>query len=166
MPLKKHLSAPLVHFRTIVSECPTFHTLTGAVDAATALPSLHYFGVEDQATSPEAEHQSKPYPRALIALEDYDSTGQGQVWETDILLSLLIEAETPQAEKAKSLSDRYIWWLQTTEGIIDDIKEIVSPQTRLLISSISNSIAPQRRALDKTGGVERWVAGFVAGIDT
>ena len=167
MPLKRHLSAPLVHFRAIVSECPTYQTLVGAADAVTALPSVHYFGVEDQATGTAAAQQVKPFPRSLVALEDYDSESQGgHVWETDIMLSLLLEAETPAAQKDLSLADRYIWWLETVEGVIDDIKEIVSPQTRLLITGISNSIAPQRRDLDRTGSVERWIAAFVVSVST
>ncbi len=147
--LTLHIKQPLVHLKNLLSESAAFQTLVGAANETEALPFIHCGGAEDKDGKTTAQ-AAKPMPRAVIALQSFNST-KGGTWTTDIVLAVRLEAKTDVADAAKSLSDRYLDFLVKLESIIDQIRELGSDGTRLNIVSLDIAIAPQQREPDKQG---------------
>lgn len=164
MVLKLHISKPLERLREMLSESATLRTLFGAANAGAALPKIHYGYAEDSPAFDDAAgaQLSKSLPRALIALEDFNSNVQASSsWGTEVVMSVLIQCETLTADKTKSLSERYKSFLDRIEGVADELRELASDNTRLNLTSIRTDVAPQRADVKETGGVEIWWTVFI-----
>ena len=165
MVLKLHISKPLELLREMLSESATLRTLFGVETEADALPKILYGYAEDSPTFDEAINAgqiSKLLPRALIALEDFNSNAESSSsWSTEIVMSVLIQCETLSADKTKSVSERYKIFLNRVEGVADDLREQASDMTRLCLRSIRTDLAPQRADIKETGGVEIWWTVFI-----
>lgn len=164
MVLKLHISKPLERLREMLSECATLRTLFGAANSGAALSRIYYGYVEDSPAFDDAlgAQLSKTLPRALIALEDFNSNAETtSSWGTEVVMSVLIQCKTLDADKNKSLSERYKAFLDRIEGIADELRELASDNTRLNLRSIRTDVAPQRADIKETGGVEIWWTVFI-----
>jgi hypothetical protein len=164
MVLKLHIHKPLEKLREMLSESATLRTLFGAANATAALPKILYGYAEDSpAFDALAGAQAvKALPRALIALEDFSSNVEASAtWTTEVVMSVLIQCTTLDADKTKSLSGRYEEFLKRIEGVADDLRELASDNTRLNLRSIRTDVAPQRADINESGGVEIWWTVFI-----
>ncbi len=164
MVLKLHIQKPLEKLREMLSESASVRTLFGAADAAAALPKILYGYAEDSPAfdGVAATQAAKALPRALIALEDFNSNAEtSSSWSTEVVMSVLIQCLTLEADKTKSLSGRYSEFLKRIEGVADELRELASDNTRLNLRSIRTDVAPQRADIKETGGVEIWWTVFI-----
>lgn len=162
MILKLHLVEPLKHLAAMLSECPSFQTLTGTTTPAEATKFIHFGYAEDE-DGGTPEQAAKPFPRALVGLQAFarskDTIGS---FATEIGHSLYLEAEPLPAVRVLSHSDRYIWWLQICQQIIDELTELAADLTRLNIEDISDGIIPQMKSREENEDrAEHWQAAFV-----
>lgn len=164
MVLKLHIHKPLEKLREMLSESTSLQTLFAVEDSETALPKILYGYAED---SPAFDGETgdqivKTLPRALIALEDFNSTPEADTsWSTLVEMSILVQCLTLSADKTKSLSGRYESFLKRIEGVADDLREQASDNTRLNLRSVRTDVAPQRADIKETGGVEVWWCVFI-----
>lgn len=164
MVLKLHIHKPLEKLREMLSESSTLRTLFGSANAAAALPKILYGYAEDSPAfdGAAAAQAVKALPRALIALEDFNSNAEADAsWSTEVVMSVLIQCLTLDADKNESLSGRYESFLERIEGVVDDLRELASDNTRLNLRSIRTDIPPQRADIKETGGVEIWWTVFI-----
>ncbi|MFO0979683.1 MAG: hypothetical protein U0996_25010 [Planctomycetaceae bacterium] len=159
MALGLHIFQPLVKFREMLSESTSLRTLFGVANANDALAKIGYgYAEDDEYQFEDVAKQPKSVPRALVALEDFNSSkGTTSSWGTTVELTLLIEAKTLDADQAKSLSERYASFLSRIEGVCDDVRNLAASGTRLNITNIRTVIAPQRADMkDTDNNEERW----------
>lgn len=162
--LKLHIHKPLEKLRGMLSESTALRTLFDVEDAEEALTKILYGYAEESPAFDEAtaEHAVKDLPRALIALEDFDSDKETEsTWRTRVVMSVLIQCLTLDADKTKSLSGRYESYLMQIEQVADNLRELASDNTRLNLRAIRTDIPPQRVNIKETGGLEIWETCFI-----
>ena len=159
MVLKLHIWKPLEKFREMLSESASMQALMGAEDAESTAELILYGYAEDlEFDTAGTLQQPKPFPRALVALEDFSSERQTDTsWSTAIIMTVLIQAPTLADDVSKSLSERYALFLQRVEGVADNVRELAASGTRLNVTSIRTVLAPQREDIKESEGAqEMW----------
>jgi hypothetical protein len=156
MVLKLHIWKPLEKFQQMLSESTAMQALMAAEDAETAAEKIAYGYAEDlEFDNAITAQQPKPFPRALVALEDFSSERQTDTsWSTVVVMTVLIQAPTLEEDVNKSLSERYVSFLQRVEGVSDNVRELAASGTRLNVTSIRTVLAPQREDIKESEGTQ------------
>ncbi len=164
MVLKLHIAKPLERLRDLLSESTTLRQLFGVGTAEHALPKILYGYAEESPAFDEVDGAQavKALPRALIALEDFSSNVEASSsWSTEVVMSVFVQCLTMDADRQKSLSERYKAFLDRIEGVADDLRALSSDNTRLNLQNIRTDVPPHREDIKETGGIEIWSTVFV-----
>lgn len=157
MILKLHIAKPLERLNEMLAESTSMQTLLGAESTEDAAENILYGYAEDSESNEfYGVQDEKLLPRVMTALEDSDSQKNGDSWSTAIEMSVLIQTLRLEADRNKSLSERYKSFLDRVEGVMDNLRELAADNTRLNLTSVSTMVAPRRADMKETDGLEIW----------
>ncbi len=163
MSLHLHIASPVKKLATMLSESAYAQALLGVASTEDAAAKILYGYAEDEEfAAAYTAMQPKPLPRMMVALADFTSTkGTTSSWSTTVPIDVMIESLTLTADLQKSLSERYMAFLERVEGVVDDLRDMAASGTRLNITDMSTIVQPQQGDPKKTRSIgEVWWTVF------
>ena len=163
MVLKLHIAAPLVKLAEMLAVSTEAQTLLGVTDSDDAADKIHWgYGEDEEHAESYTEQMTKPLSRILLALADFRSQkGTTSSWETTVEIDVMIETLTLEEDRLKSISERYMSFLERVEGVADSLREQAATGTKLNITEINTLVQPQQADPKKTRSIgEVWWCVF------
>lgn len=163
MSLHLHIASPVKKLAEMLSESTNAQTLLGVESTEDAAEKILYgYGEDEEFAAAYTAQQPKPLPRMMVSLADFSSTkGTTGSWTTTIPIDVMIESLTLTADAQKSLSERYMAFLERVEGVVDDLRDSAASGTKLNITDMSTIAQPQQADPKKTRNIgEVWWCVF------